>query len=381
MGDDQAKTKRVFRIDAGMLRSPTRTPQGFLRVDGYAGRVGVYPYVNEDGTTRLELRLPEEVFRADALASFEGAPLTDGHPTVPVSAKNVRQLEVGTVTGPARQDGEHVAVATMFKDPTAIAKVESGKRQLSPGYTLDLDETPGVHPLYGRYDAIQRNITINHLALVDQARGGSSVKLRMDGADIAVAHIEESSSRGDGMAEQRTDAEKIGELSARVQTLTDANAELQRRLDEGVEAATTEALKKERERADSVTKALDELKASIPGLVAARTALERKARTAMGPTFRVDGLDDRALRVAVIQKLAPGQPVPSDANDGWLEGRFDSLVEQATVTRSNNDSIGAATFAGGAGARRDEATERAERERNHREQWKQPLASTIHKGS
>lgn len=378
---DKPKTTRVFRIDAGTLRAPTRTPQGFLRADGYAGRVGVYEYFNGDGSKRRELRLPEEVFHDDALASFEGAPLTDGHPTVPVSAKNVRQLEVGTVTAPGRADGEHVAVATMWKDPPAIAKVEGGKRELSPGYTLDLEETSGVHPTYGRYDAIQRNIRVNHLALVDRARGGSSVRLRMDGVDLDVAHISDGSPRGAAMADERKDADEIGKLTAKVETLSAANTELQRRLDEGVEAATTEALKKERERADSATSELETLKASIPALVAARATLERKARSAMGPTFRVDGLDDRALRVAVIQKLAPGQPVPSDANDGWIEGRFDSLVEQACVTRQNHDDLGGAMLGGHGPQRRDEQAERAERERKRAELWKQPLASTLHRGS
>ncbi len=182
---------RVIRIDAAtLLRSPVVTAQGFLRVDGYAGKVGIYDYMNADGTTRRELRLPEEVFSAATLASFEGAPLTDGHPMSPVTPSNVKHVEVGTVTGPGRKDGEHVATGMVIKNEKTIAKVKAGKQQLSPGYALDLDMTPGVHPQWGRYDAVQRNIEVNHLAIVDEARGGSSVRMRMDSADARPVAIQ-----------------------------------------------------------------------------------------------------------------------------------------------------------------------------------------------
>lgn len=180
-------SKRVIRIDAGALRSPMDTPQGFLRVDGYAGRCGIYEYMNDDGTIRRELRTPEELFRQAALDGFEGAPVTDGHPTEPVTRDNVTRYEVGTSTA-ARRDGDNVATSMVIKRGDTIAKVKSGRGvQLSPGYALDLDMKSGKDSRYGypgnpegRYDAVQRNIEINHLALVDQARGGPSMKLRLD---------------------------------------------------------------------------------------------------------------------------------------------------------------------------------------------------------
>ena len=53
-------------------------------------------------------------------------------------------------------------------------------RELSCGYNLRLDETPGVWE--GQpYDAIQRDIEINHLALVDKARAGEQARLNIDG--------------------------------------------------------------------------------------------------------------------------------------------------------------------------------------------------------
>ena len=53
---------------------------------------------------------------------------------------------------------------------------------MSLGYNLDLEETPGVWE--GQpYDVIQRNIVINHLALVMEARAGDQARLNIDGRD------------------------------------------------------------------------------------------------------------------------------------------------------------------------------------------------------
>lgn len=218
---------KVLRIDAGCgaLRPPERTPQGFLRVDGYVGRPGIYEYKNTEqdvidfakinvkldvGAKRLELRPEEEVFSPTALAGYEGAPLTAYHPKTKVTPSNVRALEVGTSTSVARKDGDgmgaRVAASMVVKDQRTIAKVESGELQeLSPGYDSALDVVRGpdgrpvggfdkryatrTNPL-GRYDMVQRDITINHLALVPHARGGSDMRVRMDEADYSVGSAE-----------------------------------------------------------------------------------------------------------------------------------------------------------------------------------------------
>lgn len=178
-----------MRFDQGSLRKPERTPQGFLKVDALVARCGVLEYRNPDGTIRRELRLPEDVFRADSLAAFEGISVTDGHPTVLVSADNVRTLEAGTVTGSARRDGDWVVAPIVVKDPKLIAKIESGKTGVSVGYTIREDNTPGVHLVYGPYDLIQRKIGPNHIAgAVPVPRAGDAARIRMDGVEAAVEY-------------------------------------------------------------------------------------------------------------------------------------------------------------------------------------------------
>lgn len=184
-----------FWTDAAQLRKPERTAQGFLRVDGIAARVGIQEYLNPDGTISRELRLPEEVFKADSLQGYEGAPFVVGHPRdavgepIEVTAANVWKYEKGTVMAAGRVDdsGEYVLTTTIIKDPETIKRVESRElTHLSTGYVSDLVMSPGVHPKYGRYDAVQTNIRINHQALVKNGRAGVA-KLRLDEAISLVA--------------------------------------------------------------------------------------------------------------------------------------------------------------------------------------------------
>lgn len=151
-------------------------------MDGWASRVGIQEYRNVDGTIRRELREDNAVFDMDSLLGFEGAPITDDHPSVMVDINNAKHLTKGTVLSVGRRDGEHVAVSLVITDPGLIKKMESGKRQLSTGYYVELDETPGVHPKFGRYDAKQVRVgPVNHLAVVDRGRAGTA-SVRMDSA-------------------------------------------------------------------------------------------------------------------------------------------------------------------------------------------------------
>lgn len=391
--------KHVYREDRGTLRKPVRTPQGFLRVDGYVGKAGIYEYRNDDGSIRRELRLPEEIFSAIALDGFDAAPLTIGHPSEAVTAANVRAHEVGSVHGSARQDGDHVAASIVIKDAAAIRHVESGKHQLSPGYAIDLDETPGNHPTYGRYDAIQRNIVINHLALVDQARGGSTVRLRMDSddADNAIAQIDQpratlESARMDpeqqiaGLklqldALEKTAQERKDSLSAalverddakgKLRTLTDRVDSLEKDMAAGHTVLETAAIKVHSERADAAERELTDLKARRDADIRRAAEIRVKAVAVMGSTFRVDGMPDRAIQETVIKKFAPKEEVGDAVSEAYISSRFDSLVDgfvsnARSLTRAG-ELLGANSDQGSREVRTDsrETRARAWREQGH----------------
>lgn len=142
-------------------------------------RVGIFEYQNPDGTIRRELRLPEEVFAPESLASYKGKPVILTHEAGMIDTENVQQEHIGTILSEGIQDGENVRAQIVIHDAHSLSY---GLRELSVGYSLDLEETPGEWKGQS-YDAIQRNIRVNHLALVEKARAGDSARLNIDGKD------------------------------------------------------------------------------------------------------------------------------------------------------------------------------------------------------
>ena len=170
--------------DVLTLSSRTITPAGFLVAPGTSARAGnVQQYraaeLKLDGepperVVRL-YRPPEEVFAPDTVKSFDGAPITHGHPAEGfVTAKNWRALSVGDITKVA-SCGSALSGELNVRDADAVAAVMAHDTdQLSCGYTFDFDPTPGTSPSGEVYDGIQRNIRGNHIAIVRAARGGDA---------------------------------------------------------------------------------------------------------------------------------------------------------------------------------------------------------------
>lgn len=193
------RRERFDRYDLGDLAPPVETPEGFLVVEAYVSRPGIYVYRNtredeldglgKEGELRRELRPDSEVTSPKSLETYRARSVTVGHPRkngkrVRVDAGNVREYEVGTVDGPARVVKGRLAAKLVIKDKAAIAEAKAGKRQVSPGHLSEIIVKKGVDPKYGRYDAIQADIEINHVALVEKARGGDALHLRLDGEEI-----------------------------------------------------------------------------------------------------------------------------------------------------------------------------------------------------
>lgn len=152
---------------------------GFLKVPGRVARTGIQEYLacelglDGDPMRIIKVMRPEEeVFNADSLASYNGVDVTIEHPSKFVDSATYNQISKGTVFDAVR-DGDFVKANLIIKAKDAIDAVQSGKVELSAGYSAVYDEAPADAP----YDFIQRNIRINHVAVCDRARGGPQVKL------------------------------------------------------------------------------------------------------------------------------------------------------------------------------------------------------------
>ena len=168
--------------DSAPIGQVKTTKDGYVTAYAKAVRSGIQVYLASEiglvGDHAVNVyRPPEEVFAAESLRSFSHAPVTIDHPAVMVDADNWKDLAVGEVSTEAVRDGEFIALPLILKDAAAIRAVTSGKRELSAGYTAEIDFEDGVAPDGTAYQAVQRNIRINHLAIVDAARAGSQARI------------------------------------------------------------------------------------------------------------------------------------------------------------------------------------------------------------
>lgn len=180
MGTTLPKLKHVVRLDSMPLGRAQFTDEGYLKDKPILTSTGIFEYTNPDGSIRRELRLPEEVFSPLSLSSYKGKPIIITHDAGLVTKDNVHENQVGTILSDGIRSGEDVRADIIIHDTDEMK--ERGYKELSLGYNLDLDETPGTWNGQ-HYDAIQRNIIINHLALVREARAGEQARLNIDSRD------------------------------------------------------------------------------------------------------------------------------------------------------------------------------------------------------
>lgn len=170
------KTDWEYRADSGKLGEWQLTPEGYLVANAKIARIGIQEYPNPDGTIRREFRPPEEVANRDSLKTLCDLPISIEHPPAMLDSSNARQFAVGW-NGSVSYDGGFVSTKVKLIDQHAVKDaLDGGRIELSVGYVTKLDWTPGVWKGQ-RYDAVQRQIKGNHIALTIKARGGSELRL------------------------------------------------------------------------------------------------------------------------------------------------------------------------------------------------------------
>lgn len=168
--------------DRAAVSGTHRTGDGYLATQARISRTGIQIYSGaevgrEDLTTVRVYRSPEEVFAPAAMSSAAHKPMTVDHPADSVTSRSWRDKAVGWTGEAVTRDGDTIRVPMMIADADAIAAIESGKRELSCGYTCQLDWTPGTTPAGEAYDARQVGIRLNHVAIVAAGRAGAQCRI------------------------------------------------------------------------------------------------------------------------------------------------------------------------------------------------------------
>lgn len=349
--------KLVKRYDyqSNVSAETEMTPEGFLKVMARATRVGVLKYKQMDGSTIRELRHPDEVFNAKSMASLALKPVTNNHPLSLLDSESATNHQVGMTGESVRIDSnKYLEIMTVITDKRTIADLENGKLEVSPGYVCELDFTPGVFD-GEEYDAIQRNIRYNHLAIVRKGRSGPEVKIRLDADDAVQTDLNQPeeikkmkmkfgdkeydvaddvgaamtselekakgmSKEMDSMKAQLNDSKNAFTEAQKAKEKTDARAD-------GLEAELTK-LKKERVDAAGI---------DVQKLVKDRMALESVA--ALKGVEKFDAMDDITLKKAVIKTDSPDTDL-SGKSDDYINARFDVCAESAKASDVAAKKIG-----------------------------------------
>ena len=368
----------VSRYDFAPITGSETTPEGYLRVWCRAARSGTQLYRRADGSQVREYRPPEEVSSPDSLSTFGMKPATWGHPPVLLDAANTKQYQVGYSGSQVRYNDGFVEVALVVTDQDAIEKIKrKDATEVSAGYKVDFDPTPGVTPEGEEYSGVQRNIRVNHIAIVPRGRAGPEVRLlldRMDAAD-AVADFPEhemapqsSSTASPVMATVKLDGLEIdlpAEAASAVQSYSrDMGRQLQALTTERDELATKldslqadfDTLAFDKEAAEGRADALEEELANqgearidtaeLDQLVAERLATLQRLAPAFAEDFKFDGIDDASLYNQAYENLIGSAP-REDAEPAYIQGvvegilaaRADSAEEEAGEEEISEDEV------------------------------------------
>jgi len=315
------------------------TDEGFLVVPARISRMGIQEYLavemgledrQPDDIVRV-YRPEEEVFSDLSLTSFSNKPVTNSHPPVLVNASNAKEYSVGHAGPTVTRDGCFAKSDLFIIDANSIADIESGKAELSNGYTADIDWTPGVSPDGEQYDAVQRNIKGNHIAIVERGRAGRDCRVADQLPDLG-DRVKMAKITIDGVDYEVSDqaAQAVGKLHTRLSDAEMSAKEIEKEK-KAKEDEAEEAKKAASKTEDSLKAKLDDATGKVPTadaldkLVADRTELVDKARRIM-PEVEWKGKDDATLMKEVVSAKCTNVQMDSVSTD-YIKVRFDILDE------------------------------------------------------
>lgn len=327
--------QRMTIDEAFKPTSRTLTPEGFLCVKGIAARTGVYQYLSSeldlDGPERIVnvYRSPEEVFKPESMATYLDKDVTNDHPDDLVDSKTFKDVSVGHVRGVER-DGDNLIVDMIIKDQSAIDDIQSGKAELSPGYLAEYVEAPGIAPDGTAYEYEQRDIQINHNAVVEAARAGKVARI-FDHKPKGITHM---ATRKVFLDSKKSRSIILDEEAATV--VEDAVSALQKFADEESERADkAEATKDEAE--EKLEEAKKETSDAAIG-ARVKTTLDTIAlATKLVKSFDAKGLvSPIEIKRAAMAKLKPTRDWASKS-DAYVTHVFDSAAEEAEEKKTEDD--------------------------------------------
>jgi len=315
------------RYDKALIQDYIETPEGYLTVTAPITRPGVFPYRHNDGIV-MEAKLPEDLFSAKTVSSANAKPVTDDHPSELVTSANHKEYAKGMTHTNAVVRDHKLYISFTVTDADTINKIKNGKRELSIGFLADIEKATGDYE-GTKYDAIQRNMQINHVAIVDKGRAGPTVSIRGDSAFMVDG--EQKNKGGQNMPTIKFDGvdyevdavvkAKVEALQAKVDAAEIKVKEIDA-LQGKYDALETKLAEKEAElaKAKQKTDGLDEA-------VNARVELIGKTKSILGDTYDFTGKTDREIKEDII--LVSKKDFKADGkSDDYINAFYDAITAE-----------------------------------------------------
>jgi hypothetical protein len=320
------------------------TAEGYLKGRAIFTNIGVFPYKLEDGAVRWELRPPSEVFEYDSVNSFKLLPMTNDHPNGAVTVANIKEEQVGYTGEDIRTNAYYLSIPILVTDGESIdACQQKGKRALSAGYTADLEMTSGVW-MGVPYDAIQRNIRGNHIAIVDRGRAGDDAVMKFDSAD-SVGILQTNISQAQNLNKRRNNSMSLKKIRIDevdyeadqkiIDLYTDAKKELEQvKADIAAKIQSIDKISAER---DQFKEEVGQLKKDKESAVKIQPDILEKAvqerlivlDAASRAQIEVKSdMTEKDLKKEVVISVFPSSKEKLDnCSDDYLQSRFDGTLE------------------------------------------------------
>jgi hypothetical protein len=339
----------------------TRESDGALVTDARVARTGVQLYLGSEvdpendhgmrGRSVVRIYRPgSEVFSEDTLRSAAHRPVTNDHPpSKTVNAENWRQYAVGNTADEVSAQGIYVRVPLLVSDAQAIADIQNGKREMSAGYTSELDWTAGKTEGGESYDAVQRNIRFNHFAIVQRGRAGSSVRLGDEAIAWGASPVTDGDTEGDtmdkplktvtvdGLSIEVTD--QGAQVIAKLQTTISEMAASSKKVlaDHATALADRDATiaKRDSDIAELKKQVLDA--AGVDKLVAERADGIARVKL-VAADVKPEGLSLPQMRREAV-RLRLGDEAVKDKSEAYIDARFDILAEEAAKAAGGRDTF------------------------------------------
>lgn len=122
------------------------------------------------------------------------------------------------------------------------------------------------------------------------------------------------------------EAVRADSAEATIKTLRAENVELRAQITSAAQVIETEAIKREKVRADAAEAEVRRRDEAFKQALDSRVGLERTASIIM-PELNMRGMSEREIVTTVVKRLDASQACGPEVSDAYLRGRFDSLIE------------------------------------------------------